>query len=294
MNLFDMRTVVFSYTISNFICMIVMAILWKQNRKRFSGLGFWMADFTMQFAALILLTLRGVAPDFLSVIVSNILVIGGTILIYIGLEYFSEKRSPQLHNYILLAVYVLLSVIYTSVFPSLTIRNIILSLGLLALCSQCAWLMLRRASSEIQPITHGVGYVFIAFCLVSIIRLAVDLTVPSGNDLFHSNFYDTLSVLTYQMLYIILTFSLFLMVNRRLFTNLESDITAREQVEAALKLNEEKYFKAFQSSPDAILISRLRDGQLIEVNDSFCRLTGYSRDEALFSSSISLGLWVNP
>ena len=39
MSLPDMRTVISSYAISNFICMIVMAIQWRQNRKRFNGLG---------------------------------------------------------------------------------------------------------------------------------------------------------------------------------------------------------------------------------------------------------------
>lgn len=294
MNLLDMRTVVISYSISNFVCMIVMAILWEQNRRRFAGLKFWMADFWMQFIALLLLAMRGVVPDFLSMTVSNALVIAGTILIYIGLEYFTDKPSSRYPNYILLAVFILLHVLFVYVFPSLTVRNILVSLGLLAICFQCAWLMLRRVTPEMLPITHGVGQVFAAFCVVSLLRMAADISMPLGSDFFRANIYDTLSIITYQMLFIILTFSLTLMVNRRLFTDLENDITAREQVEAALRLSEEKYFKAFQSSPDAILISRLRDGRFIEVNEGFTRLTGYSRQEALSSSSVDLGMYPDP
>lgn len=63
MNLLDMRTIIFSYAISNLICTIVMTVLWKQNRTHFAGLGFWMADFVMQFIALLLLALRGIVPD---------------------------------------------------------------------------------------------------------------------------------------------------------------------------------------------------------------------------------------
>ena len=62
----------------------------------------------------------------------------------------------------------------------------------------------------------------------------------------------------------------------------------------ASRLSEEKFLKAFHASPDAIIISRLSDGRLIEVNDGFCRLTGYTREETLSSSSIGLGLWANP
>ena len=39
-----------------------------------------------------------------------------------------------------------------------------------------------------------------------------------------------------------------------------TDITEQKQVEQALRESEEKFAKAFRASPDAITISRLRDG----------------------------------
>ncbi|MBU4220531.1 MAG: PAS domain S-box protein [Euryarchaeota archaeon] len=59
-------------------------------------------------------------------------------------------------------------------------------------------------------------------------------------------------------------------------------------------LCEEKFFKAFRATPDAILITRVADQRLIDVNDVFVRLTGYSRDEALGHNTLDLNLWVNP
>jgi PAS domain S-box-containing protein len=122
----------------------------------------------------------------------------------------------------------------------------------------------------------------------------VDLAVSSGNDLFQSDVYDTLVILTYQMLFIILTFGLFLMVNRRLVADLERDIAKRERADEALKQSEEKFYKAFHASPDGILITRASDGRLVEVNEGFCRLTGYSREEALASTTIALSVWADP
>ena len=72
------------------------------------------------------------------------------------------------------------------------------------------------------------------------------------------------------------------------------NITQRHQAEKALRQSEEKFNKAFQSSPDAILITRLDDGQLIEVNDGFCKIMGYSRQEALSNSTVNLSLWAHP
>lgn len=291
MNLLDMRTVVLSFSISNLLCIAVMGILWRHNHRRFAGLGFWMTDFVMQFIALALIVLRGVVPDILSMTGSNTLVMGGTILLYIGLERFVDKHGPQLHNYILLAAFVVVHAYFVFAQPSLSARNITISLGLLAVCSQAAWLMLGRVNPDMRRITRGVGHVLVGFCLTSMARVIIDLIVPMGDDLFQSDVYNTLLLMTYQMLFIALTFSLFLMVNHRLVADLENDVAARKRTDAALRLSEEKFSKAFHSSPDAILISRLRDGGFIEVNDGFCRLTGYTREEALAGSTISLGLW---
>ena len=289
----DIRTVLVSYAVSNAICAVVIALLWLGHRKRYSGLGFWLADFAMQFIALILVALRGSIPDFVSIIVSQALIVGGTILLLIGLERFVDKRTSQIHNYVFLAVFLVVHSYFSFIQPSLLARNINFSLGLIVICAQCAWLMIRRVDAEMLPITRGVGSVFLAFCLFFLLRIILDLVVNPGNELFNSGIFDTLSVLMDQMLFIILTFGLYLMVNRRLVVDLEHDIIKRKQTDAALRLSEEKFFKAFHSSPDAILISRIEDGRLIEVNEGFSRITGYSREEALSNSSISLKLWLD-
>lgn len=294
MNLLDMRTVIISYSISNLIVMIVMIILWKQNRNRFSGLGLWMVDFIFQFIAMVLLALRGVVPNFLSMTTSNTMIIAGTFLLYIGLESFIGKKGVQIYNYIFLVVFIIIHLYFVYMHDSLKVRNILFSFALFSICLQCVLLLFRRADPKVRTFTRGLGYVFIVFCLISIIRIIIDLVIPLGNDFFHVNTYDTLMLMTYQMLYIILTFFLFLMVNSHLFDEMEKDIIARKQIESSLRLSEEKFSKAFQSSPDAVLITRFSDGHFIEVNDGFCKLTGYSREEAFSSSSLDLELWANP
>ncbi len=60
----------------------------------------------------------------------------------------------------------------------------------------------------------------------------------------------------------------------------------RKRADDALRESEEKFSKAFHASPDTIIISRNRDQRFIEVNDSFTRLTGYTRHEILNDPSI--------
>jgi len=291
MNILDMRTVIFSYVISNAICAAVMTFLWLQNRKQIVGVGFWVADFLMQFAAVLLIALRGMVPDFASMVVSNSLVIGGTILLYIGLERYSGKPGPQIQNYIMLALFFSVQSYFSLAQPNMSVRNINISLGLLFICAQCAWLMLRRAEVEFRQNSKLVGIVFVLFCLVSIARIFIELSMPTGNDLFKSGLLDTLSILTYQMFFVSLTFALVLMVNRRLHTALEQDITLRKRTEEALKTSEEKFSTAFQNHPDAIVISSIKDGKIMEANESFFRISGYAKVETIGKTTIELNLW---
>ncbi|WP_421656679.1 two-component system sensor histidine kinase NtrB [Leptothermofonsia sp. ETS-13] len=68
----------------------------------------------------------------------------------------------------------------------------------------------------------------------------------------------------------------------------------RQQAEAALRMSEEKFSKAFRSSPDAITISTLDNGCYVEMNDSCLRMLGYHREEMLGHSALELGIWAKP
>ncbi|MCX6047099.1 MAG: PAS domain S-box protein [Chloroflexi bacterium] len=72
------------------------------------------------------------------------------------------------------------------------------------------------------------------------------------------------------------------------------DMTERKQAEAELRASEAKLTKIFNASPLVITITALADGRLLEVNDSFIQLTGYTRDEVIGRTPIEIGLWVEP
>jgi PAS domain S-box-containing protein len=67
----------------------------------------------------------------------------------------------------------------------------------------------------------------------------------------------------------------------------------RIKAEKRIKDNEEKFSKAFQTSPYAITITCAKDGRFIDVNDTFTPITGFTREESLANSSVGLQIWVN-
>ena len=72
------------------------------------------------------------------------------------------------------------------------------------------------------------------------------------------------------------------------------DITERKRAEQRLRESEERFAKAFASSPLAFTITSLKTGRLLEVNETFTRLSGYAREEAVGRTTVELGLWAAP
>lgn len=71
------------------------------------------------------------------------------------------------------------------------------------------------------------------------------------------------------------------------------DITERKIADDALKVSEEKFSKAFHTSPDSININRLKDGMYIDVNEGFCQMTGFAREEVIGKTSYEIDIWVD-
>jgi PAS domain S-box-containing protein len=64
-------------------------------------------------------------------------------------------------------------------------------------------------------------------------------------------------------------------------------------LEEEKKESEEKFSTIFKLAPYANIITNSKDGKVIDVNDAFTRITGYTREELITNSTISLNLWLN-
>lgn len=73
-----------------------------------------------------------------------------------------------------------------------------------------------------------------------------------------------------------------------------SDITTRIRAERELRSSEERFFKAFNASPDPMTINRYEGGrQYLQVNNSFLRITGYDRAEVIGHTPLDLNIWAD-
>jgi len=73
--------------------------------------------------------------------------------------------------------------------------------------------------------------------------------------------------------------------------SMATDVTELRTAEKALKESEKKFSKVFHAIPQAISLSRIKDGIFVDVNDNYCSRNGLNRNEVIGRTAIELGLW---
>lgn len=277
LNQMDLRTTVYMFVVTAFVCTLIVMVLALHNRRRYAGLGFWVADCALQTLALVLVGLRDFVPDGISVVVPAAASFSGTLLAYQGLLRFADLRAPVWPNWVLVAAGVAVHGYFLVGQPDLAARNLNFAIVLLALGIQIAWLLLYGVPRSLRPSTLPAGLVFAAYNLINAARILHYFLLPEqGSSYFHAGSFNLLVMVVYQVLFVFLAFSLVLMYVRRLL----SDIRTQEALVTA----------AFDSAPYAITLTRLEDGRLVQVNRGFCEITGFEPQEVTGRSTIDL-LW---
>lgn len=69
------------------------------------------------------------------------------------------------------------------------------------------------------------------------------------------------------------------------------DLSMRRQMEEALSETRELFEKSFEFGPIGLSITRVAEGRFFHVNEAFCELTGYEREQIIGKTWTDLGLW---
>lgn len=73
-----------------------------------------------------------------------------------------------------------------------------------------------------------------------------------------------------------------------------SDVTGQIQTRKAVCETEKRFTTALLAIPDAVIITTLKDGRFIEMNESFEKITGYSPEDLSKQNILEIGLWSQP
>jgi len=278
---FDIKTLILINFCINIINCGMVAIVWHQYRKRFAGMNFLLASMILEAVGIGFILFNGIIPDIISIILGNGIMLIGWVFLFIGLEQFVDKPGPQIQNYILISLFFINETYFLLVQPNLALREIGMELTIVLLDIQICWLLFKRVSGPVKAITRVITVVMGAHLLFSTILLLLEIIYPfKANRFFLSGIIGELIPTTYLLIGVLLIIALIMMVTSRLL----------EEV----RMQEEKFNKAFHSSPYAIMITRVSDGIIFEVNDGFTVITGYQPGEVLGKTTLELSIWEKP
>lgn len=274
----DMKTVIFSFVLINIISTVVIVFLWRQFRNRYEGTVHLVYGFMMQLIAYVLIILRSHVPQWLSIDVANALSLIGIYAGLLGFQKFTGKRVSDIPSIITIVLLATSHIFFSYIFPMPTARYLIVSSGYFLLFGQCAWFLLKSVPEGMASLTKHTGYVFVGLAILAAIKIT-DYIIRGDMpvDYFRSGTMEAVIMVIYQMLVILLTVTIVLMLNN----NLMRDI----------KTEEEKFSTTFHTAPNALVLASFPDGKLLEVNDGFTELTGYTPGECVGKSFLHLNLW---
>ena len=213
--LVDSRTLsIVQVSVSIILC-VVMLFAWR-SQKTYPGFGRWTVSKVPHALGFFLISLRGLIPDWASILLANVLVFISPILLYEGIRQFVRKPHRDGLNYGLMGLLISGFVMFVWIRPNMQARVLLIAGLTVIVLARCAWKLFARVSPALRPSFRFTATMFVVYCLVLILRV-----LTSGNLSHHTNPFtaDTLQglvLLATIVMPIGWTFGFFMMTNARL------------------------------------------------------------------------------
>ena len=276
----DIRTVAIILGITSVLQVFAFLLQYLVN-KTYRGIGWWALGYALAAVGFVLLLLRDVVSvPLISIILPNVLLVLGSITIYIGTTRFFGKKGYGGVVLSIFAAFLLSFFYYTYVNNDITARTSIVTAASAIISFMTAFSLFRNRIRSVYASIYFTSAVFFAFCCFSAFRAFVTLTLFPVSSLFTPSLMQASGLLVPLALGILSTFGLIVMVNQR----------SNEEMKEA----KEQFEVIFNTSPDASIIARLNDGVIVNVNEALTNFYGFSRNDVIGKSSLDIGMWVNP
>lgn len=244
----------------------------KKTQPTFGGIIFWIfSNFFIAFGYLFI-ALRGLIPNFISIVLAQFLFItAGLIRIY-GLNKFFEKKQPKWLHYltsVLIPVSTAIFLYFTYTDNNIYARTIFSGLFLAGLSVLTGILILNNNPSASRFAYNFLAITFFIFALIFMFRILIWTFVPEVRGVFAANFINELQFIASMLIDISWTTIFFVIHNQKLTFRLQE--------------SEEKFRAIFEHNSSALAVVDF-DSTITMVNDEYCKIGGYSKDEVIGKS----------
>lgn len=276
----DIRTLAVLLGIASLIQAAAIFFQYLLN-KNYEGIKWWTWGFSLIALAFILIIMRDIiAVSLISIVAANSIHFLGLIFLYVGILSFLGKKIYWGRLIAVFGAFIVAVIYYTYIENDISARAVVISAFMAALTLFTAYVLFVN---KLKSIAYSANFVAGAFLVVGLFftfRALVTLTVSPLDNYFTSAPMQVSLFLVVLITTLLLTFGLIIMINQRLT--------------AEIKEAHESYGVIFNTSSDAAVVSRLRDGFIVNVNDGFTSITGFAREEAIGKTIMDLNIWNDP
>lgn len=217
----DLRTLFILTVLINIIIAFIMAIYWR-TQKTYAGFGYWTLANVAMTVTFSLFALKGIAPEFVTVVIANTSAVSGAFFRYAGVRFFwgAESLPHVRFHQAVVVVCALLLTYYTCIDDNIVLRLFAVSLII-------SGYFLATARNMIKGATQGYPYEAWTLALLNLVyatlmmgRAFEWLIFPEARHLLIASSMSTLYFSSILLLEVT-TALLFLMLNsQRLAKNL--------------------------------------------------------------------------
>jgi len=223
--LLDVRTIGLISALMPFVLGLIMTVYWRE-RKTYGGFGYWViANFAFGTGYL-LVSLRGIVPDFYSIIIGNLITIIAEILIYQGIQLFYNRPVFHILNSIILVLFIILQSFFTYVDPNINTRIVLVSFIFFILVVRAGLSLVKCPFPGLHRTAQSAGQIFFVTAVLPLTRSIYALSRTEPIDLFSDTISSWYAMLA-MMSILVWTFYFFLINSARLEMDLE---TARSEL----------------------------------------------------------------
>ncbi len=194
---------------------LLMLLLWR-TRKTYSGFGLWTASSALHTAGFILFSLRNILPDYITILLANLLLLGATVCIFEGIRRFHGDHAQWTFNIAALAVIMAILAYFTYVNNQLETRIITYSVFAAAMYFRCAFELLLGTSEALRSTSWFTSILFTLYALILAARALISHATPEIHNIFMTNELQTIFYLSSLLLGLTWTLSFVLLNSERM------------------------------------------------------------------------------
>ena len=180
---FDIRTLsLFSGCIS--ACLFISMIYIYKNRKTYPGFKQWTVGCFLNFLGFVLLSLRNILPDLITIVFANVLIVLSFVLLARGLIYFTEGKQNTWMDVSLPAVLLIFFFCFVYIYPDLNMRIIVLSLIMIVLSLRCVSITHKKIPLVLGEKNRFLTAAFLWVTILLFLRTVLTISYKGHGDDF--------------------------------------------------------------------------------------------------------------